>query len=120
IERRCSASYAALIKLNLAPNAASAATTPNYNPACEGVRGKVCSLQGARSHVTALNTGKDDVEQMGSSVQTQVADMVDVDRTGELLIWLFQSLLKDRRQQGQQASQPRFEQQQGVKEGEGV
>ncbi|KAL6763801.1 hypothetical protein V8C86DRAFT_2490920 [Haematococcus lacustris] len=80
----------------------------------------VCSIQGARSHVTALNTGKDDVEQMGSSVQTQVADMVDVDRTGELFIWLFQSLLKDRRQQGQQASQPRLEEQQGVKEGEGV
>ncbi|GIL93326.1 hypothetical protein Vretimale_19744 [Volvox reticuliferus] len=59
-------------------------------------RPTILSRSGMRDEVDYLNAGKSPVEELSGETNTVVADVMDIDRTPELLTWLFSGLFKGR------------------------
>ncbi|EFJ51671.1 hypothetical protein VOLCADRAFT_79470 [Volvox carteri f. nagariensis] len=74
-------------------------------PVDKAVRRHRCQLvastrSGLRDEVAQLNLGKSPVEELSGETNTMVTDVMDIDRTPELLTWLFSSFF------GRGANQP--------------
>lgn len=54
-------------------------------------RARCQSLQRSYDDVSSLNQGKSKQEELSSEFSSYVSELVDVDRTGELLAWVFDS-----------------------------
>ncbi|GIL50253.1 hypothetical protein Vafri_6474 [Volvox africanus] len=66
---------------------------------CHHHRPTILPRSGLHDEVSQLNRGKSPVEELSGETNTMVTDVMDIDRTPELLAWIFSGIFKGRADQ---------------------